>query len=157
MLMPYLGESPFLLTYGDSVGNVDINALRTSHYSSSKLITMTAVRPAARFGELSFASDGSVTSFKEKPQLDQGWINGGYFIVDPKFSRYLDDDVMLERSPLESAVNDQQLNAYKHDGFWHCVDTKRDLTLMQKLWDDSPSSPMVLICFNLSYSPIFNF
>lgn len=138
----YLDDSKFFLTYGDSVGNVNINDLVNSHNSASKIITMTAVRPAARFGELDLDSNGAVKAFKEKPQLEQGWINGGYFVVEPDFFDYIgDDDTMLERSPLEAAVQQSQLNAYKHSGFWHCVDTKRDLVLMQKLWDESSDSP----------------
>ena len=93
---------PNFMTYGDSVGNVNIDNLLRSHNSSSKLVTMTAVRPAARFGELDFDCDGAVKAFKEKPQLEQGWINGGYFGIEPQFFDYIgDDDVMLERCLLK--------------------------------------------------------
>lgn len=128
-----VGAAPFLLTYGDGVANVDINRLLEFHQKGQKLITVTAVRPPARFGELELEGD-RVRSFREKPQLQQGWINGGFFIVEPGFLKLIDGDkTMLEREPLELATKMGELMAYKHHGFWHCVDTKRDLDALNEL------------------------
>ncbi len=97
---------------------------------------MSAVRPPARFGELAIAQDGTVESFQEKPQLHSGWINGGFFVVQPEFLDLIPrSNVMLEREPLEAATKMGQLSAYKHEGFWQCMDTKRDVDLLQALWD----------------------
>ena len=130
----YISNETFMLTYGDGVANIDINKLIEFHKSHGKLVTMTAVRPAARFGELSII-DNKIMSFKEKPQLDNGWINGGFFVMEPEFLDYIDgDDTMLERTPIEKATSDNQVMAYKHDRFWHCMDTQRDHELLEKLW-----------------------
>ena len=138
----YIGNETFLLTYGDGVANIDINALVKFHKAQGKMITVSAVRPAARFGELDLA-DNLVVSFKEKPQLHQGWINGGYFVVEPEFFNLIDDDsTMLEREPLERAANAGELAAYRHDGFWQCMDTKRDHDLLESLW--SKGAPWVV-------------
>jgi glucose-1-phosphate cytidylyltransferase len=97
---------------------------------------MTAVRPAARFGELEI-SEGKITSFKEKPQLHEGWINGGFFVIEPSFLDLIEgDDSVLERAPLERACEAGELMAYKHDDFWHCMDSKRDHDLLERLWSD---------------------
>lgn len=125
---------PILITYGDGVSDINIDALVDFHLSHGKMITMTAVRPPARFGELEIA-DGCVTSFAEKPQLDQGWINGGFFVVQPEFFNLIDgDDIMMEREPLEKATKMGELMAYQHEGFWQCMDTKRDHEMLEKLW-----------------------
>ena len=130
----YIGNEPFLLTYGDGVADIDLKALLSFHKKHGKLITMTAVRPAARFGELEIDGD-SVTSFKEKPQLHEGWINGGYFVVQPEFFDFIESDAtLLEREPLEQATLVGELMAYRHEGFWHCMDTKRDHELLEQLW-----------------------
>jgi len=130
----YIGNEPFLLTYGDGVADIDLQALLSFHKKHGKLITMTAVRPAARFGELEIDGD-SVTSFKEKPQLHEGWINGGYFVVQPEFFDFIESDAtLLEREPLEQATLVGELMAYRHEGFWHCMDTKRDHELLEQLW-----------------------
>lgn len=130
----YIGNEPFLLTYGDGVADIDLQALLSFHKKHGKLITMTAVRPAARFGELEIDGD-SVTSFKEKPQLHEGWINGGYFVVQPEFFDFIESDAtLLEREPLEQATLAGELMAYRHEGFWHCMDTKRDHELLEQLW-----------------------
>lgn len=116
----------FLLTYGDGVADIDIDKLIKFHKNHGKLITITAVRPPARFGELEI-SNSRVINFKEKPQLMDGWINGGYFVIEPGFLDYIsDDNSMLEREPLEWAAENGQLMAYQHSGFWQCMDTKRD-------------------------------
>ena len=134
----YVGtDEPVLLTYGDGVSDIDINALLDFHRSHGKMVTMSAVRPVARFGELDIV-DGHVTSFEEKPQLHQGWINGGYFVVQPEFFDLIDgDDTMMEREPLEKATQMGELMAYKHEGFWQCMDTKRDHEMLEKLWADN--------------------
>jgi glucose-1-phosphate cytidylyltransferase len=130
----YIGNEPFLLTYGDGVSNINVDDLLAFHKNHGKMITMTAVRPAARFGELEL-DGGSVTSFKEKPQLHEGWINGGYFVVEPDFFELIaDDSTLLEREPLERATEAGELMAYRHEGFWHCMDTKRDHELLEQLW-----------------------
>jgi len=133
-MQPFVGENTFLLTYGDGVADIDIEALLKFHQSHGKMVTISAVRPAARFGELEM--DGPrVVSFQEKPQLHDGWINGGYFIVEPAFFDLIaGDNTLLEREPLEQATKAGELMAYHHDGFWHCMDTKRDLELLESLW-----------------------
>ena len=134
-LKKFIGNEPFMLTYGDGVANIDIDALLKFHKSHGKMVTLTAVRPSARFGDLDF--DGNqVVSFEEKPQLHEGWINGGFFVCQPELLDYIDNDnQMLEREPLERVVNDGELMAYKHEGFWHCMDTRRDHELLESLWE----------------------
>ncbi len=133
----YVGEEPFLLTYGDGLCDVNINELISFHKSHGKMVTMTAVHPGARFGELKI-NNGSVESFKEKPQLDQGWINGGYFVVNPEFLNFISgDEIMLEREPLEQLVQINELMAFQHNGFWQCMDTKRDHDLLESMWSSN--------------------
>jgi glucose-1-phosphate cytidylyltransferase len=134
----YVGtDESILLTYGDGVSDIDIAELLDFHRSHGKMVTMSAVRPAARFGELDIEDD-CVISFKEKPQLHQGWINGGYFVVQPEFFDLIDgDSTMMEREPLEKATQMGELMAYKHEGFWQCMDTKRDHQMLQKLWKEN--------------------
>lgn len=133
-MQKYIGNETFMLTYGDGVADIDIDALLAFHKSHGKLVTMSAVRPVARFGELEI-NEKLVTSFQEKPQLHNGWINGGFFVIEPGFFDFIDGDAtMLEREPLERAVKAQQLMAFCHDGFWHCMDTKRDHELLESLW-----------------------
>lgn len=133
-LQKFIGNEACMLTYGDGVADIDLDALLDFHRSHGKLVTVSAVRPAARFGELEM--DGfQVTSFKEKPQLHEGWINGGYFVVEPAFFDLIaGDETMLEREPLEAAAQMGQLMAYRHEGFWHCMDTKRDHELLETMW-----------------------
>jgi glucose-1-phosphate cytidylyltransferase len=133
-MRPYIGNETCLLTYGDGVADIDLDALLEFHKSHGKLVTVSAVRPAARFGELEI-EDTRVVSFQEKPQLHDGWINGGYFVVEPEFFDLIEGDhTLLEREPLERASAAGQLMAYRHEGFWHCMDTKRDHELLEKLW-----------------------
>ncbi len=124
----------FMLTYGDGVSDVDITALVAFHRRHGKLATVTAVRPAARFGTMAF--DGErVASFKEKPQASEGWINGGFFVFEPGVFDYLrGDDTVLEQDPLEKLARDGQLMAYKHQGFWQPMDTVRDRDVLNDLW-----------------------
>ena len=130
----YIGNETCMLTYGDGVANIDLEKLLAFHNNHGKMVTISAVRPAARFGELEI--EGSkVVSFQEKPQLHDGWVNGGYFIVEPEFFDLIDGDTtLLEREPLEQAAKAGELMAYHHDGFWQCMDTKRDQELLESLW-----------------------
>ena len=133
-LKKYLKDDTFLMTYGDGVSNVDIKNLVKYHKRKKKLITLTAVRPPARFGALKI-KNGKVSYFKEKSKLDESWINGGFFVMEPKFLNYLkNDNTYLEREPLEKACRQKQLNAFKHHGFWQCMDTKRDKDYLEKIF-----------------------
>jgi glucose-1-phosphate cytidylyltransferase len=133
-LRELIGNQTFMVTYGDGVANIDVDALLAFHRDHGKMVTVSAVRPAARFGELKI--DGlKVTSFQEKPQLHDGWINGGFFVIEPSFFDLIDgDSTLLEREPLEAAARAGELMAYKHNGFWHCMDTKRDHDLLESMW-----------------------
>ena len=133
-LQKFIGNETFMLTYGDGLADIDLEALLKFHRSHGKMVTISAVRPAARFGELEL--DGQrVSSFQEKPQMHQGWINGGFFIIEPEFFELIDgDSTLLEREPLEQATKAGELMAYCHDGFWHCMDTKRDHDLLESMW-----------------------
>ena len=132
----YVGGETFMLTYGDGISNIDIDKLKDFHKSHGKFVTMTAVHPPARFGELSLSGD-VVTKFEEKPQLSEGWINGGFFVIEPEFLDLIGgDETMLEREPLEKATELGELMAYRHSGFWQCMDTKRDKELLEHLWAD---------------------
>jgi len=131
-LQTQIGNQTFLLTYGDGISNINIDDLVSFHRSHGKMVTVSAVHPGARFGELEMDSN-VVTSFKEKPQIKQGWINGGYFVVNPEFFELIkDDSTILEQEPLEKAAEIGELVAYKHNGFWQCMDTKRDKELLEK-------------------------
>ncbi len=136
-LEKYLDSKPFFLTYGDGLADINIKDLLNFHKNNKKIATLTSVRPSARFGELEINSD-LVTSFEEKPQLQKGWINGGFFVFQPEIFSYINgDETMLEREPLESLVEKKQLNAFKHFGMWQSMDTKREYELLQKLWIDN--------------------
>lgn len=133
-LQHFIGDQPFMLTYGDGVSDIDLNALLEFHRSHGKLVTVTAVHPGARFGELMIDS-GEVKSFQEKPQMNQGWINGGYFVIQPEFFDYIaNDQTVLEREPLEEVARMGELMAFQHDGFWRCMDTKRDRDSLEAIW-----------------------
>lgn len=131
----YLDGDRFMLTYGDGVCDVDLTKLLAFHRSHGKIGTVTGVHPSARFGELELQKD-RVTGFSEKPNVVDSYINGGFFIFERKFLDYLttDDACQLERGPLEQLVADDQLRAYVHDGFWQCMDTVRDMKLLNDLW-----------------------
>lgn len=133
-LKEYLGPQTFMMTYGDGVADIDIGALLEFHRGHGKMVTVTTVRPGARFGELDL--DGAqVRSFKEKPQTTQGWINGGFFVMQPEFLDLIaDDTTVLEREPLEIAAARGELMAYRHEGFWQCMDTVRDRNYLEELW-----------------------
>lgn len=131
-----ISNDTFMLTYGDAVANVDVNRLLAFHRSHGRLATVTAVRPPARFGGISFDGD-LVARFEEKPQIGEGWINGGFFVLEPGVADYIEgDDTIFEREPLERLAEDGQLAAYRHNGFWQCMDTLRDVRLLESLWQD---------------------
>ena len=126
-------KQTFMLTYGDGLANINLKKLLNFHKKSKKMITVTAVHPPARFGELSIVKN-TVTKFEEKPQLQEGWINGGYFVVEPEFLKFIENkNVMLERTPLIKAVKKKKLGAYKHEGFWFCMDTLRDKKVLDNM------------------------
>ena len=132
----YVEERTFLLAYGDGIGNVDINKLIEFHKSKGKLATVTAVQLEGRFGALNIEKGDKVSSFIEKPRGDGAWINGGFFVLDPGIFKYIkDDSVIWEKEPLEKLAKDDQLNAYKHNGFWQCMDTIRDKLELEQLWN----------------------
>ncbi|MCF8196376.1 MAG: glucose-1-phosphate cytidylyltransferase [Polynucleobacter sp.] len=133
-LTPYL-QDQFMLTYGDGLSNVNLHELLDSHNKSKKEVTLTTIHPTSKYGKLEIAEDGSITRFIEKPEFGGDWINGGYFVMEPEFiSRIENDQTVLEREPLESACVANQLNAFKHSGFWHCMDTLRDRNELNDMW-----------------------
>jgi glucose-1-phosphate cytidylyltransferase len=132
---PYLGDEPFMMTYGDGVADVDIAGLVAFHKSHGRLATVTSTQPSGRFGALCFGEGTQVTSFQEKPAGDGNWINGGFFVLDPKVIDYIPGDATLfERDPMEGLARDGQLMAYKHEGFWQPMDTLRDKNHLEELW-----------------------
>ncbi len=133
-LKDWIKEDTFLLTYGDGVCNVDIRNLVDYHYNNSKLVTVTAVRPPARFGSLNFTDGDLITEFVEKPLTGEGWINGGFFVVEKKALEYIEADVPWESEPLRNIAADGQLVAYRHDDFWQCMDTYRELKILETYW-----------------------
>ncbi len=131
----HLGSDDFCLTYGDGVSDVDISSVIAFHQNHKKLATLTAIQPPGRFGSLLIENE-QVKGFKEKPQGDGGWINGGFFVLSPKVINYVEgDDTIWEKSPLETLAAENQLSAYHHDGFWHPMDTLRDKTYLEELWE----------------------
>ncbi|AIF53730.1 glucose-1-phosphate cytidylyltransferase [Pelosinus sp. UFO1] len=131
----YIGSEPFMLTYGDGVSNVDIGQLSEFHKSHGKLATVTSVQPSGRFGALDLSEDNIVQGFQEKPQGDGGWINGGFFVLQPEVFDYIEDDsTIFERAPMENLAKKNQLVAYKHSGFWQPMDTLRDKDHLEDLW-----------------------
>lgn len=130
----YVEGERFLLTYGDGVSDVNIRQLLAFHRENGKLITLTAVRPEGRFGILDLEGN-RIESFREKNRSDMGWINGGFMVVEPGIFRYIDgDETVFEREPLERAAEKGELTAYRHDGFWQCMDTTRDKQRLEELW-----------------------
>jgi glucose-1-phosphate cytidylyltransferase len=133
-LKPWIGNEPFCLTYGDGVSDVDIGKLIAFHKKHGKLATVTAVRPPARFGALELEGE-QVRAFAEKNHTSEGWINGGFFVLEPKVLDYIaGDDTLWEKEPLERLATEGQLDAFKHEGFWQPMDTLRDLRLLESLW-----------------------
>jgi len=139
----YVGNQEFFLSYGDGLANVDLHKLLEFHHANGKIATVTAVQPAGRFGLLSVEDDRRVSSFSEKPPGDGGWINGGFFVLRPEVFSYLppdSDERMWEDGPIQALANDNQLIAYKHDGFWKCMDAVRDKVELEKLWQSGQAS-----------------
>ncbi len=133
-LKPMIGNETFMLTYGDGVSNIDIKDLMAFHRSHGKLATLTAVHPTARFGQLDIR-DGRVVEFEEKPQTKEGWINGGFMVLEPGVFDYIHgDDIDLAREPMMKLADDGQLMAYCHSEFWQCMDTLRDKELLERMW-----------------------
>ena len=131
-LAKYLKNGTFLMTYGDGLSNVNINKLIKFHKKKNKLMTLTAVRPPARFGAIKIKNN-KVRYFKEKSNLDEGWINGGFFVIEPEVFKYIKNDrSYLERGPMETIAREGQLIAYKHYSFWQCMDTMRDKEILEK-------------------------
>jgi glucose-1-phosphate cytidylyltransferase len=136
-LQPYLNEV-FMLTYGDGVADIDINALINFHKASKGLITISAVNPKSKYGKLEIDDNGIVKKFVEKPEFTNEWINGGFMVIEPKFLEFIDgDQTILEREPLEAVCSKFLLSAYKHYGFWHCMDTLRDKKDLEGMWNSS--------------------
>jgi glucose-1-phosphate cytidylyltransferase len=130
----YLGDEPFMVTYGDGIADINLKAVLELHQKEKRIATVSAVRPPARFGQIRLDKTG-VIGFAEKPQADSGWINGGFFVLDSKIKKYInDDDTIFEREPLERLAQEGMLSSYQHDGFWQCMDTVRDVELLQSLW-----------------------
>lgn len=133
-LQKFIGNETCMLTYGDGVADIDLDALLAFHRNHGKMVTVSAVRPTARFGELEM-NGTRVASFKEKPQTHEGWINGGFFVIEPPFFEMIaGDNTFLEREPLENVAAMDELRAYKHDGFWQCMDTKRDKDNLEEMF-----------------------
>ncbi|MFN8595215.1 MAG: glucose-1-phosphate cytidylyltransferase [Anaerolineae bacterium] len=143
-LAEYIGRERFMLTYGDGVANIDINHLLAFHHTHNRLATVTAVRPPARFGSIVF--DGElVADFEEKPQAGDGWINGGFFVLEPGIADYIEsDETIWEREPMRRLAQERQLAVYKHEGFWQCMDTLRDVRMLEQLWQSGQAPWRVL-------------
>ena len=134
----YIDDKPFMLTYGDGVSDVNIAELKSFHDSKNKLVTMTSIIPEGRFGRLEIQNDNLVSRFAEKP-AEENWINGGFFVCQPEMLRFLDDGdgTVLEKKPLEELARNNELVAYKHAGFWKCMDSMSDKKRLEELWRDS--------------------
>ncbi len=132
-LKKYISDETFMMTYGDGLSNIDLKKLLQFHKKNNKLVTLTAVRPPARFGAIKLKKN-LVNYFKEKSKMDEGWINGGFFVIEPEFLKYIKNDATyLEREPLEILTKKKQLSAFRHEGFWQCMDTKRDKDRLEKI------------------------
>jgi glucose-1-phosphate cytidylyltransferase len=127
-------DGRFIVTYGDGLADVDINALLKFHESHGRLATVTTIRPLSRFGVMDLAADGQVRQFREKPQTDD-YVNAGFFVFEPGVFDYLDEDCVLEQQPLERLADQQQLMAYRHEGFWQPMDTYREFTMLNEMWE----------------------
>ncbi len=133
----YIGNQTFFLTYGDGVSDINLKELLAYHKQHGKLATVTAIQPGGRFGVLEIKKDGQIDSFKEKNKEDGGWINGGFMVLEPQVIDYIDNDsTVFEKEPLERLAHEGQLNAYKHRGFWQCMDTLRDKNQLEQLLDE---------------------
>ena len=143
-LREYIGDSTFMLTWGDGVSNVNLDELLEFHRSHDRLATVTAVRPPARYGHIEISEDGKVSEFSEKPQTAEGWINGAFFVLEPGIFDYIEGDmVMWEHAPMTNLARDGQLMAYCHHGFWQCMDTRRDKQVLEDLWSSGDAPWMI--------------
>ncbi|MCR4925390.1 MAG: glucose-1-phosphate cytidylyltransferase [Clostridiales bacterium] len=144
-IQKFIGNEPFMLTYGDGVSNVDLDKLVEFHKKNGKYATMTAIQPGGRFGVLDISKGNKIERFTEKSKEDGGWVNGGFMVLEPQVFDYLDDDpnLVFERSPLENIAKDGQLMAYKHKGFWQCMDTLRDRILLEEMIEKNEAPWMV--------------
>lgn len=132
----YIGNETFMLTYGDGVSNIDLNKLVTFHKENGKIATITAINPGQRFGILEINNNNQVESFREKNNTDGGLINGGFMVLEPEIFNYISgDETIFEKEPLESLAKNGQLVAYKHNGFWKCMDTLRDKNQLEEMWN----------------------
>lgn len=132
----YIGDEPFMLTYGDGVSDVNIQQLVEFHKRKGKIATLTAVQPGGRFGVLSIEDDATITSFQEKNKEDGGWINGGFMVLEPEVFDYIDDDsTVFEQKPLKTLAKERKLSAFHHTGFWQCMDTIREKQYLEELWE----------------------
>ncbi len=137
-IQKYIGNDRFMLTYGDGVCDVNLSSLMEDHIRSGKIATITAVQMKSKFGVVEIEKDNSITGFREKANEDGSWINGGFMVLEPKFMEFLkDDSTVLEQYPLKEAARCGKLNAYKHEGFWQCMDTLRDKVLLEQLWREN--------------------
>ena len=131
----YIGDEPFMLTYGDGVADIDLTALVRFHQSHGRIATMTAIQPDGRFGVLDI-NESAIRAFREKSRSDSGWVNGGFMVLEPAVFSYIDGDAtVFEREPLERLAEEGQLMAYRHNGFWKCMDTMRDRIQLDELWE----------------------
>jgi len=132
----YINNESFLLTYGDGIADVNISELIKFHKNSGKLATLTAVKPTGRYGALNINENNAISEFVEKPLGDGAWVNGGFFVLEPEVFNYINnsENTIFEKEPLENLAKDKQLNAYKHLGFWKCMDTLRDKSELNNLW-----------------------
>jgi len=143
-LKNFIGNNPFMMTYGDGVANVNIKKLVEFHKKKGKVATMTAVKPRSRYGMLDLQSN-LVKNFEEKPVIGQGWINGGFFVFNPDIFNYLkDENSILEKEPLERLSREGQLAAFKHEGFWQCMDSKKDKDYLEKSFEKSQTPPWLI-------------
>ena len=143
-LKKYIGKETFMMTYGDGLSNINLKKLLKFHKKNKKLVTLTAVRPPARFGAIKLKGQ-YVNYFKEKSRLDEGWINGGFFVMEPEFLKLIkNDNTYLEREPLEKVTKKRQLAAFRHEGFWQCMDTKRDKDKLNKILNSKKIKFLIL-------------
>jgi glucose-1-phosphate cytidylyltransferase len=140
-VLQYTGDEPFMLTYGDGVSDIDLKSLVDFHEKHGKICTMTTIQAGSRFGVVNVDDTGTVTGFVEKPADDGTWINGGFFVINPEIRNYLHsnaDDIMWERQPMDDLARDSQVCAYRHRGFWKCMDTLRDKEQLEEMWHTNP-------------------
>jgi glucose-1-phosphate cytidylyltransferase len=133
-IQDHIGDERFMVTYGDGLADIDIPALLDFHESHGRLATVTTIRPLSRFGVMDMTEEGAVEQFREKPLTD-GYVNGGFFVFEPGVFDYLDDECVLEQAPLEALAKDGQLMAFRHEGFWQPMDTYREFTMLNEMWD----------------------